>query len=209
MGEPIPIKKAADSIFGFVLMNDWSARDLQTWEYIPLGPFNAKNFGTSISAWIVLADALDPFRTPKLKNETVLLDYLKEDREDTVYDINLEVDLTTAEGDTTTISKTNGKYLLWSFAQMIAHHSAGGCPMATGDLLGSGTISGVGDGDLGSLLELSQGGKKEIKLAGMDVRKFLKDGDTVTLRGVCGGEPGAYVGFGECVGTIQSAVTLS
>jgi fumarylacetoacetase len=203
MGEPIPIKKAADSIFGFVLMNDWSARDIQMWEYVPLGPFNSKNFGTTISAWVVLADALEPFRAPKLANETAILDYLKEDREDTVYDINLEVDLTTAEGNTTTISKTNGKNLLWSFAQMIAHHSIGGCPMATGDLLGSGTISGTGEGDLGSMLEMNQAGKKDIMLAGMEVRKFLKDGDTITLRGVCGGEPGAYVGFGECTGTIK------
>jgi fumarylacetoacetase len=209
MGEPIPIKKAADSIFGFVLMNDWSARDIQMWEYVPLGPFNSKNFGTTISAWVVLADALEPFRAPKLANETAILDYLKEDRDDTVYDINLEVDLTTAEGNTTTISKTNGKNLLWSFAQMIAHHSIGGCPMATGDLLGSGTISGTGEGDLGSMLEMNQAGKKDIMLAGMEVRKFLKDGDTITLRGVCGGEPGAYVGFGECTGTIKSAVVLT
>jgi fumarylacetoacetase len=156
MGEPVPVKKAADSIFGFVLMNDWSARDVQAWEYVPLGPFTAKNFGTSISAWIVLADALEPFRAPKLKNDTPLLAYLEEDREDTVYDINLEVDLTTPEGNTTTISKSNGKNLLWSFEQMVAHHTITGCPMATGDLLGSGTISGEGETDLGSLLEMSQ-----------------------------------------------------
>lgn len=208
LGEPIPIAKAADAIFGFVLMNDWSARDIQAWEAVPLGPFTSKNFGTSVSAWVVLADALEPFRAPKIRNDTPVLGYLKEEREDTVYDIKLEVDLTTPEGDTTTVSRTNGKYLLWSFAQMIAHHSVGGCPMATGDLLGSGTISGTGEGDLGSFLEMTEGGKKEIELAGMDVRKFLKDGDTVTLRGVCGGEPGGYVGFGECVGTVESAVTF-
>ncbi|PSS15117.1 hypothetical protein M430DRAFT_142535 [Amorphotheca resinae ATCC 22711] len=208
MGEPIPIGEAASHIFGFVLMNDWSARDIQTWEYVPLGPFNAKNFGTSISPWIVLADALEPFRAPKLKNETPVLDYLKEEREDTVYDIQLEVDLTTPDGGTTTLSRTSGKYLLWSFAQMIAHHSIGGCPMATGDLLGSGTISGTGKNDLGSLLEMNEGGKKEIMIVGMDVRTFLLDGDTITLRGVCGGEPGALVGFGECSGTILSAPDL-
>jgi len=208
MGEPIPVAKAEESIFGFVLMNDWSARDIQTWEYVPLGPFNAKNFATSISPWIVLADALSPFRADKLKNEHEVLPYLKEDREDTVFDIKLEVDLTTPDGATTTISETSGKNLLWSFPQMIAHHSVGGCPMQTGDLLGSGTISGKGEdgGDLGSLLEMNQGGKKEIMLAGMDVRKFLKDGDSVTLRGVCGSEEGALVGFGECIGTIESAI---
>jgi fumarylacetoacetase len=208
LGEPIRIKDAEESIFGFVLMNDWSARDVQTWEYVPLGPFNAKNFGTSISAWVVLAEALEPFRAKKLENKTEILPYLREEREHTVYDIKLEVDLTTPDGGTTTISKVSGANLLWSFPQMIAHHSVGGCPMQTGDLLGSGTISGKGDGDLGSMLEMNQGGKKDIMLSGMDVRKFLKDGDTVTIRGVCGGEEGALVGFGECVGTIESAVTF-
>jgi fumarylacetoacetase len=208
MGEPVPIKEAEQSIFGFVLMNDWSARDIQAWEYVPLGPFNGKNFGTTISAWVVLADALEPFRADKLPNETKLLPYLVEGREDTVYDIQLEVELTTPEGVMTTISRGSGKNLLWSFPQMIAHHSVGGCSMQPGDLLGSGTISSKGDDGLGSLLEMSAGGKKEIMLAGMDVRKFLKDGDTITIRGVCGGEPGALVGFGECVGTIESAIVV-
>jgi fumarylacetoacetase len=207
LGEPVPIREAEQSIFGFVLMNDWSARDIQAWEYVPLGPFNGKNFGTTISAWVVLADALEPFRANKLKNETKLLPYLVEERENTVYDIQLEVDLTTPEGDTTTISRGSGANLLWSFAQMIAHHSAGGCSMQPGDLLGSGTISGKGEDNLGSLLEMSEGGKKEIMLKGMDVRKFLKDGDTITIRGVCG-EPGALVGFGECVGKIESAIVF-
>src|SRR6187402_856550 len=113
LGSPIKIAEAESSIFGFVLMNDWSARDIQTWEYVPLGPFNAKNFGTSISAWVVLADALEPFRAPKLKNETSLLPYLQESREDTVFDIKLEVDLTTPDGATTTISRVSGANLLW------------------------------------------------------------------------------------------------
>lgn len=190
-------------------MNDWSARDIQTWEYVPLGPFNAKNFGTSISAWVVLADALEPFRTPKLQNETKVLPHLQEKREDSIYDIKLEVDLTTPDGATTTISKTSGKNLLWSFPQMIAHHTSGGCPMAVGDLLGSGTISGKseGGGDLGSMLEMNWGGKKDIMLAGMDTRKFLKDGDVVTIRGACG-EDGEKVGFGVCEGQIESAVSF-
>jgi len=209
MGEPIRIKDAAEHIFGYVLMNDWSARDIQAWEYVPLGPFNAKNFGTSISPWIVLPDALESFRAPKMENETQALPYLQEDREDTVYDIKLEIDLTTPEGDTTTISTVSGKNLLWSFPQMIAHHSVGGCAMQTGDLLGSGTISGTAEGERGSLIELNEGGKKDIWLAGMDVRKFLKDGDTVTIRGVCGEEEGALVGFGECTGKIESAVVFA
>jgi fumarylacetoacetase len=195
MGEPIPVKSAEETVFGYVLMNDWSARDIQTWEYVPLGPFNSKNFGTTVSAWVVLSDALEPFRTAKLKNQTQVLPYLNEGREDTVYDIKLEVDLLTPDGSTTTISKVSGANLLWSFPQMIAHHSVGGCPMQTGDLIGSGTISGTGTDDLGSLLEMNQGGKKDIMLAGMDMRKFLKDGDTVTLRGVCGAEEGALVGY--------------
>ncbi|KAL2076102.1 hypothetical protein VTL71DRAFT_1045 [Oculimacula yallundae] len=207
IGEPVRIADADQHIFGYVIMNDWSARDIQTWEYVPLGPFNAKNFGTSISAWVVLADALEPFRATKLPNETKVLPHLQEKTEDTVYDIKLEVDLTTPDGATTTISRTSGKNLLWSFPQMIAHHSSGGCPMAVGDLLGSGTISGKSEkgGDLGSMLEMNWGGKKDIMLAGMDTRKFLKDGDIVTIRGVCG-QDGERVGFGVCEGQITSAV---
>ncbi|KAH8666016.1 hypothetical protein BGZ60DRAFT_378444 [Tricladium varicosporioides] len=209
IGEPIKIgKEAEEAVFGFVLMNDWSARDIQAWEYVPLGPFNGKNFGTSISPWIVLPCALEPFRANKLENKTELLPYLKEKRNDTVYDISLSVELTTPDGSTSTISRVSASNLLWSFPQMIAHHSIGGCPMNVGDLLGSGTISGDGEDDLGSLLEMSNGGKKDIMLAGMDIRRFLKDGDTVTLRGVCE-KDGERVGFGECTGRIESAVSLN
>ncbi|KAH8808469.1 hypothetical protein F5884DRAFT_792337 [Xylogone sp. PMI_703] len=208
-GKPIRVgQEAEDAIFGYVLLNDWSARDIQAWEYVPLGPFNAKNFASTISPWVVLADALEPFRTTPLPNDTELLPYLREERKDTVFDIQLQVDLTTDTDATTTISRVSGKNLLWSFNQMIAHHSIGGCPMNTGDLLGSGTISGTGSNDLGSLLEMTQNGKKELMLAGMDVRKFLKDGDTITIRGVCGSEDGALVGFGECGGKIESAPVL-
>ncbi|KAE8441014.1 hypothetical protein EG329_006105 [Mollisiaceae sp. DMI_Dod_QoI] len=208
LGKPINIKEAEEYIFGYVLMNDWSARDIQRFEYVPLGPFTAKNFGTTVSAWVVLADALEPFRANKLKNETEIAKYLREERDDTVYDIKLEVDLTTPDGGTTTISKVSGANLMWSFPQMVAHHSVGGCNMRVGDLLGSGTISGKSEErtDLGSMIEMNQQGKKEIMLSGMDVRKFLKDGDTITIKGTCGGEDGALVGFGECTGTIESAV---
>ncbi|KAI1174678.1 hypothetical protein F4777DRAFT_553050 [Nemania sp. FL0916] len=208
MGSPIKIADAEEHIFGYVLLNDWSARDIQMWEYIPLGPFNSKNFATTISSWVVLADALEPFRTKGIENKTTLQDYLKDSREDSVFDIELEVDIRTPEGDTTTISQTSAKNLIWSFPQMIAHHSLGGCPMKTGDLLGSGTISGPNPRkNSGSLLELSRGGKDDIMLAGMDVRRFLKDGDTITIRGSCG-QPGQRVGFGDCVGRIESALPL-
>ncbi|KAI1120255.1 hypothetical protein F5Y10DRAFT_258760 [Nemania abortiva] len=207
MGSPIKVTDAEDHIFGYVLLNDWSARDIQTWEYVPLGPFNSKNFATTISPWVVLADALEPFRTRAIENKTALQDYLKEGREDTVFDIELEVDIRTPEGDTTTISQTSSRNLMWSFPQMIAHHSLGGCPMNTGDLLGSGTISGPVPRESGSLLELSKGGKEDIMLYGMDVRRFLKDGDTITIRGSCG-KPGQRVGFGECIGRIETALPL-
>ncbi|AEO59136.1 hypothetical protein MYCTH_2307146 [Thermothelomyces thermophilus ATCC 42464] len=206
MGDAIPVGDAEEHIFGYVLLNDWSARDVQTWEYVPLGPFNGKNFATTISPWVVLADALEPFRTRGIENATELQGYLKEPREERVFDVRLEVDLTTAEGTTTTIGRTSSRHLIWSFPQMIAHHTLGGCPLRPGDLLGSGTISGPGGVDeRGSLLEMTENGKKEVQLAGMDARTFLKDGDTITLRGFCG-EEGARVGFGECRGKIYSAV---
>ncbi|KAL2175066.1 uncharacterized protein P884DRAFT_207323 [Thermothelomyces heterothallicus CBS 202.75] len=206
MGDAIPVGDAEEHIFGYVLLNDWSARDVQTWEYVPLGPFNGKNFATTISPWVVLADALEPFRTRGIENSTELQGYLKEPREERVFDVRLEVDLTTAEGTTTTIGRTSSRHLIWSFPQMIAHHTLGGCPLRPGDLLGSGTISGPGGVDeRGSLLEMTENGKKEVQLAGMDARTFLKDGDTITLRGFCG-EEGARVGFGECRGKIYGAV---
>ncbi|KAK7756337.1 hypothetical protein SLS62_001563 [Diatrype stigma] len=201
LGEPVAVADAEDRVFGYVLLNDWSARDVQTWEYVPLGPFNSKNFASTVSPWVVLADALEPFRAGAIENATLLQDYLKEGRKDSVFDIELEVDLETPSGDVTTISTTSSKFLLWSFPQMIAHHTLGGCPMRTGDLLGSGTISGPGPNQSGSLLEMSDGGKKDVLLYGMDVRRFLRDGDTVTMRGSCG-KSGERVGFGSCVGRI-------
>ncbi|KAK0617490.1 hypothetical protein B0T14DRAFT_435752 [Immersiella caudata] len=206
-GEAVGVDEADDQIFGYVLLNDWSARDIQAWEYVPLGPFNSKNFGTTISPWVVLADALEPFRTKPIENLAELQGYLREAKHASVFDIRLEVDLTTPEGDTTTIARTSAKNLLWSFPQMIAHHTLGGCPLRTGDLLGSGTISGPGGlSECGSLLEMTQNGKKEVLLYGMDARTFLKDGDAITLRGVCG-EDGARVGFGDCGGRVFSAST--
>ncbi|KAL9132343.1 MAG: hypothetical protein Q9175_006485 [Cornicularia normoerica] len=209
MGEPVSIREAEENIFGLVLMNDWSARDIQGWEMVPLGPFNSKNFGTSVSAWVVLVDALEPFRVRGIENENEVLPYMREGRKENVYDLNLEVELTTKSGTSTTITRTNGKNLLFSFPQMLAHHTAGGCPMQVGDLLGSGTVSGTEpDTTSGSMLELSANGKHKIQLHGGDERTFLEDYDIVTLKGWAGGEEGGLVGFGECAGMIEPAITL-
>ncbi|KAF2761749.1 Fumarylacetoacetase [Pseudovirgaria hyperparasitica] len=209
MGEPIPIDEAQDSLFGVVLMNDWSARDIQAWEYVPLGPFNAKNFGTTISPWVVTMDALAPFLGKGLENDAEVLPYLKEKNPNSIPDIQLQVDLTTDSGTTTTITKTTSRNLLFSFPQMLAHHSITGCPMKVGDLLGSGTISGKEVNSRGSLLEQNENGKKDIGLAGMEVRTFLRDGDEVTIHGVCGTDQDGLVGFGECRGTIEAAIRIA
>ncbi|KAI1481037.1 Fumarylacetoacetase [Daldinia eschscholtzii] len=207
MGSRIKVTDAEDHIFGYVLLNDWSARDIQAWEYVPLGPFNGKNFATTISPWVVLADALEPFRTKAIDNWTPLQGYLNEGKEENIFGIELQVDLETPQGNSTTICTTSSKYLIWSFPQMIAHHTLGGCPLKTGDLLGSGTISGPSLRERGSFLELSEGGRKDIMLQGMDVRRFLKDGDRIVIQGICG-EPGQRVGFGECTGQILEATPL-
>ncbi|KAJ5657114.1 uncharacterized protein N7484_000763 [Penicillium longicatenatum] len=209
MGEPIPISRTEDHIFGLVLMNDWSARDIQAWEYIPLGPFNAKNFATTISPWVVLIDALEPFRTrlADLTEGGPSLSYLRGQGK-SGFDIDLEVELTTQSGAPTILSKTNSKNLSYSFNQMVAHHTIGGCNMNPGDLLGSGTISGTMSGSEGSLLEKTKGkGKTPISLSDGGKRFFVEDGDTITIRGLAGTE-GNYVGFGECVGTILPAFSV-
>ncbi|GFF39747.1 fumarylacetoacetase [Aspergillus udagawae] len=208
LGQPVSIDEAEDHIFGVVLMNDWSARDIQAWEYVPLGPFNAKNFATTITPWVVLLDALEPFRTAGLEpgSRESLLPYLREKRELNAYDIPLEVEITNAGGKPTLISRTNANNLLYSFPQMLAHHTITGCNMNTGDLLGSGTISGKENQTQGSLLEQTNG-KNPLKLADGSERLFLEDGDTVVLRGMAGTE-GNYVGFGDCVGTILPALKL-
>jgi fumarylacetoacetase len=204
MGTPIDIKEAKEYIFGVVLLNDWSARDIQAWEYVPLGPFLAKNFGTTVSPWVVLSCALEPFLDVGLApgNREELLPYLREEKAENVYNIDLTAEITTKDGAKTVITRTNAKNLLFSYAQMLAHHSVGGCPMKVGDLIGTGTISGESRESLGSMLEQSVNGKEAIKLSGGEERMFLQDGDEVTLRGVCVGEKGSFVGFGECIGKI-------
>ena len=195
MGQPVSVAKADEMIFGFVLLNDWSARDIQAWEYQPLGPFQGKAFATSISPWIVPKAALEGFRRPA---PAAPLPYLREVRGG-LYDIELSVYL----GDEQ-ISRTNATELHYSAAQQLAHHSLSGCPMRTGDLLGSGTISGPTAGTFGSLMELSWNGEKPLKLANGE-RTFIEDGDTLTLKGHAQGE-GFRIGFGTCEGTILPAI---
>ncbi|PHH77611.1 hypothetical protein CDD80_438 [Ophiocordyceps camponoti-rufipedis] len=204
LGCPVPIDEADDYIFGYVLVNDWSARDLQAWEYIPLGPFTAKNLATSISPWVVLADALADAKGPGIANDTPLLPYLQEKTRDQVLHVELEVDLTS---DTTTISRTNSRFLLWSWPQMIAHHTISGCNLRPGDLFGSGTISGEDPASTGCLLERTGGGKTAMRLDSGGERRFLLDGDTIVIRGWAGKE-GALVGFGEVSGKILPAEPL-
>ncbi|PHH62114.1 hypothetical protein CDD81_7545 [Ophiocordyceps australis] len=205
LGEPIPVDEAEEHIFGYVLMNDWSARDIQQWEYVPLGPFNAKNLGTSISPWVVLADALETFKGKGLENQVELQPYLREKKKDNVININLEVELSTASGKKVTLSRTSSNNLLWSWPQMIAHHTIAGCNLRTGDLLGSGTISGPEAGTYGSILEQTQGGKTPIQLGDGEERKFLADGDTVTIKGWAG-EGEDAIGFGEVSSKILEAL---
>ena len=198
---PFPISEAREHIFGLVLVNDWSARDIQKWEYVPLGPFLAKNFGTSISPWIVTLDALEPFRVAGPVQDPPPLPYLQTIGPQ-AYDIHLEVYLQTEKMDKPhRICASNAKYLYWNIAQQLAHHTSGGCNLQPGDLLASGTISGPTPDSYGSMLELAWKGTKPIQLPSGETRVFLQDGDRVTLTGWCQGD-GYRVGFGEVTGRI-------
>ncbi|SDC70438.1 fumarylacetoacetase [Ruegeria marina] len=201
---PITVQEADDHIFGYVLLNDWSARDIQAWEYQPLGPFQAKATATSISPWIVTKAALEPFRTDTPAREFELLDHLK-DCGPMLYDIELEVTMAPEGKPATTIARTNYKEMYYSAAQQLAHHTTSGCPMNVGDLLGSGTISGATKPERGSLLELSWGGKEPLTLDTGETRTFIEDGDTLTLTGAARGE-GYTIGFGDCVGKVLPAL---
>ncbi|MGS2763722.1 fumarylacetoacetase [Sinomicrobium sp. M5D2P9] len=195
LGEPIPVKEAEDYIFGMVLFNDWSARDIQKWEYVPLGPFLAKNFASSISPWIVTLDALEPFRVAGPKQEPVPLPYLQYEGKKS-FDIELEVSLTPENSEPVTVSRSNFKYMYWTMAQQLAHHTVNGCNVISGDLMGSGTISGPTPDSYGSMLELSWSGKKPLKMKDGTERSFIEDGDTVTMKGFCKNEQ-VRIGFGE------------
>jgi len=201
---PVTVAEADEMIFGYVLLNDWSARDIQAWEYQPLGPFQAKATATTISPWIVTRAALEPFRTATPEREKPLLPYLQEPGP-MLYDIDLAVQLAPEGKPATTIARTNMAELYYSAAQQLAHHTTSGCPMNVGDLLGSGTISGKTRPERGSLLELSWGGKEPLALDSGDSRTFLEDGDTVTLSGHAQGQ-GYRIGFGTCRGTVLPAL---
>jgi fumarylacetoacetase len=215
MGDSIAIGDAADHIAGFCLLNDWSARDIQAWEYQPLGPFLSKSFITSISPWVVTAEALEPFRRAqpaRPAGDPQPLPYLfdKRDQMAGAFDIELEVLLLTEAMREQNLpahrlTLSNTQHMYWTVAQMVAHHSVNGCQLQAGDLFGSGTLSGPENGQFGSLLEITDGGKKPIELASGEVRKFLEDGDEIILRGRCRRDGFASIGFGECRGKVLPA----
>jgi fumarylacetoacetase len=204
LGQTISVAEAYDMIFGYVLLNDWSARDIQTWEYQPLGPFQAKATATTISPWVVTREALEPFRVETPTRVKPLLPYLHE-HAPCNFDIEMAIELETESGQQQQLSKTNYKHMYFSCAQQLAHHASSGCAMCTGDLLGSGTISGPDRGSCGSLLEITWGGKEPVTLPDGATRTFVEDNDTVTLTAHAQGE-GYRVGFGSCAGTIRPAV---
>ena len=201
---PISVEEAYSNIFGYVLLNDWSARDIQPWEYQPLGPFQAKATATTISPWIVTAAALKPFRCDTPAREFELLNHLK-DAGPMLYDIDLSVTMAPQGGEATTIAETNYNEIYYSAAQQLAHHTSSGCPMRVGDLLGSGTISGPEKSQRGSLIEQSWGGKEPFTLQSGETRTFIEDGDTLTLIGTAKGD-GYSIGFGDCVGEMMPAL---
>jgi fumarylacetoacetase len=203
LGSSVSTNEAENFIFGFVLFNDWSARDIQQWEYVPLGPFLGKNFGSTISPWIVTMDALEPFRVAGPKQSPEVLPYLKTEGDKT-FDINLEVSIQPENSNAETISRSNFKHLYWNVNQQLAHQTVNGCNLQVGDLYASGTISGKTPDSFGSLLELTLNGKKAITLADGAQRSFIEDGDTVTLKGYAK-KDNVRIGFGECRGKILPA----
>ena len=196
MGDSVSVDEAEEYIFGMVLFNDWSARDIQKWEYVPLGPFLAKNFASSISPWIVTMDALEPFRVESVTQNPKPLPYLQQKGKHS-FDINLSVSIVTEENVETVVSNSNFKYMYWTMAQQLAHHTINGCKVNSGDMMGSGTISGPTPDSYGSMLELSWGGKNPVQMNDGTERKFINDNDTVVLRGYCENEA-VRLGFGVC-----------
>jgi fumarylacetoacetase len=214
LGETIPLERAEEHIFGLCLLNDWSARDIQAWEYQPLGPFLGKSFGTTISPWVITLEALEPFRVPaapRPEGDPRPLPYLKSERDEERggFDVNLEVWIATKKmreaGEAAVrVSRGNLKDLYWSLAQMVAHHASNGCNLRPGDLLATGTVSGPTPESVGSLLERTKRGAEPLALPNGEQRKFLEDGDEVTLKGWCEREGYARIGFGECRGIVRS-----
>lgn len=195
IGDSVTTENAEDYIFGMLLFNDWSARDIQKWEYIPLGPFLAKNFASSVSPWLVTLEALEPFRVKGPKQDPEVLPYLQYEGERN-FDINLQVIITPEKGEENIVCKSNFKYMYWNMSQQLAHHTVNGCNIEVGDMYASGTISGKDENSYGSMLEISWGGQKPIKLSNGEERKFINDHDTVTIRGWAE-KDGKRVGFGQ------------
>ncbi|QAA81446.1 fumarylacetoacetase [Aequorivita sp. H23M31] len=206
LGEPIPVNEAEEYIFGLVLLNDWSARDIQKWEYVPLGPFLAKSFASSISPWIVTLDALEPFRVEGPKPEVKPLPYLQSKGKKS-YDINLEVYIAPEDGEETKICTSNFKYMYWNMSQQLAHHTINGCNVNSGDMMGSGTISGSTPDSYGSMLELTWRGEKPLKLSDGTERKFINDNDTVVMKAYCQNK-NTRIGFGECRTKLLPAIEM-
>lgn len=214
LGDPIPIAHAEEHLFGLCVLNDWSARDIQAWEYQPLGPFLAKNFASTISPWIVTMEALEPFRVPaeRSADDPQPLPYINspQDRRrggiDMVLEFSLQTEKMRHDGQPPQrLAKSNLRYAYWTFAQMVTHHSSNGCNLQAGDLFGSGTMSGPAPSEAGSLLELTSGGKVPITLANGESRTFLQDGDVVVLKAYCESSDAVRIGLGECVGQILAA----
>ena len=208
IGQPIAVDDANDHIFGMVLLNDWSARDIQKWEYVPLGPFNAKTFASEVSPWIVTMDALAPFKTPCPTQEPKPLAYLAEKDNNNSYDITLSVEILPENADSATVvCETNFKYMYWSMAQQLTHHTITGCKVEVGDMMGSGTISGPTPDSYGSMLEIAWNATKPVSLKGGETRSFIEDGDTVIMKGYSE-KGGIRVGFGEVRGKVLPALTF-
>jgi len=208
LGQPIAVDEAFEHIFGMVLLNDWSARDIQKWEYVPLGPFNAKTFASEVSPWIVTMEALAPFKTSCPTQEPKPLAYLNETATDTSFDINLSVELLPENAESATVvCETNFKYMYWSMAQQLTHHTITGCKLEVGDMMGSGTISGPTPDAYGSMLEIAWNATKPVTLAGGETRSFIEDGDTVIMKGYSE-KDGVRVGFGEVRGKVLPALSF-
>ena len=201
LGQQVSTAEADEYTFGMVLFNDWSARDIQAWEYVPLGPFLGKNFGSTVSPWIVTLDALEPFRVAGKTQDPKVLPYLEFDGEKN-FDIQLEVDIVTENGDTKTVCRSNHKHLYWNTAQQLAHHTVNGCNIQVGDMMASGTISGPEEGSYGSMLEITWRGANPVQMPDGTERKFILDGDTVVMRGWCE-KDGVRIGFGEARGKVK------
>ena len=211
LGEPVPVATARDRIFGLVLFNDWSARDVQKWEYVPLGPFTGKNMLSTISPWVVTLAALEPFRCRAPEQRPAPLPYLVSPGANFAFDVTLAVDLQTASmTEPETVSETSLRAMYWTIDQQFTHHTVTGCDLHPGDIYGTGTLSGTDPRNYGSMIELSWNGTKPLELKSGETRTFLEDGDTVTLRGVCT-RPGVpfHIGFGEATGTVMPATAIA